>query len=837
MSKRYIDNKKENRVDFIVRNYGMSIVVMAVIMFLPPIVISELYFFDIYDQHINIEINLLVSTLMTLFIIYNVKHYRYLLNTIEFQNAIFANALNHNTEFCLILHKDEGIIYADARFYERFKGHIDDDATLDKILEAGDISEKDKKALYHALKNNSSAQVYIALSKKNRVSNFLLLFEPIPDNPQVATNNNKFLNLSLTPIARPHGYFVLKATQMNKEQIYEELIEKHNIGTYIANAKGVILSVNKRFLDIFELKKLEKGSIINDFISQSKYNNTATGNEILFFTVNGVPFKAHMSTAMFCDKYDHSYIHGFITPAESNVIDYQLHPCFANSSIAIVQCDVNGNFIKKNTALIKLAGPDNNSIFTLILDGYHMKIREYFSSNRINNASFDVQLSDNNNVKIYFNKFLHNKMIFILCYFIDNTEHKNLEMKLEHYQKMQAIGQLAGGIAHDFNNILTGIIGFCDLLLLQHSAGDLSFGDIIQIQQNAKRGSNLVRQLLAFSRRQTLQPKIIDVNSTIANLYEMIKRLIGENIKFTTYYDRDLGAVRADQGQLEQVILNLAVNASAAMEKGGELTIRTFNQKIDSLNSTPQGMFSPDKEAIEHGNYVVIEVIDTGCGMTKDVIEKIFDPFFSTKDITSGTGLGLSTVYGIIKQTEGYIYVASKVNNGTKFSIFLPMVYISDENNREEDSEEIEKPVVNEIKGNGVILLIEDEDSVREFTTKALKRKGFDVVEASMGSKALEIISKKNQHIDLIITDVIMPEVSGPEIVKEALIHRPDINVIFISGYAKDAFLKNDDINIEDFHFLPKPFTLNELGNKVQNVLHEAKKQSNFSTISNKKIF
>lgn len=283
MNKRYIDNKKENRVDFILRNYGISIVVMAVIMLLPPVAISILYFFDIYSQHINIEINLLVSILTTLFMIYNVKRYRYLLNTIEFQNAIFANALNHNTEFCLILHKDEGVIYADARFYERFKDHIiDDDITLGKILEIGDVSEEDKKVLYHALKNNSSVQVCISLNKKNRVSNFLLLFEPIPDNPQIAINSNKILNLSLVPIARPDGYFVLKATQINKEQVYEELIEKHSIGTYIANAKGVILSVNKRFLDIFELKKLEKGSSISDFISQSKYNNTTTDNEILF---------------------------------------------------------------------------------------------------------------------------------------------------------------------------------------------------------------------------------------------------------------------------------------------------------------------------------------------------------------------------------------------------------------------------------------------------------------------------------------------------------------------------------------------------------------------------
>lgn len=825
MSKRYIDNKKENRVDFILRNYGMSIIVMAVIMFLPPIAISVLYFSNVYSQHVNIEINLLISTLMTLFVVYNIKRYKYLLNIIEFQNAIFANALNHNTEFCLILHKDEGIIYADARFYERFKDHINDDVTLDKILEAGDVSEKDRKSLYHALRNNTSVKVCISLSKKSRISNFLLLSEPIPDNPQIAINSNKTLNLSLAPIARPNGYFVLKATQVNKEQVYEELIEKHNIATYVANTKGGILSVNKRFLDMFELKKLEKGgSSINDFISQSKYDDTITKNEIMFFTVNGAPFKAYMNTAIFCDKYNHSYIHGFITPTESNIVDYQLHPCFVNSSIAIAQCDINGNFIKKNIALVKLAGPNNDSIFALILDSYHVKIREYFSSNRINNASFDVQLNNGNNMKIYFNKFLHNKAMFILCYFIDNTEHKNLEIKLEHYQKVQAIGQLAGGIAHDFNNILTGIIGFCDLLLLQHSASDPSFGDIIQIQQNAKRGSNLVRQLLAFSRRQTLQPKIINVNGTIANLYEMIKRLIGENIKFNIYYGSDLGAVRADQGQLEQVMLNLAVNAGAAMEKGGELTIRTFNQKVDSLNSTPQDMFSPDKETIEHGNYVVIEVIDTGCGMTSDIIEKAFDPFFSTKDITSGTGLGLSTVYGIIKQTEGYIYVASKVNRGTKFSIFLPIVYISDENDKEEDSKEIEKPV--EIKGNGIILLIEDEDSVREFTAKALTRKGFNVIEASIGSEALEIIRKKNQHIDLIITDVIMPEVSGPEIVKETLIHRPNIKVIFISGYAEDAFLKSDEINIEDFHFLPKPFTLNELGNKVQSVLHKTKKGS-----------
>ncbi|MDN5247809.1 MAG: response regulator [Wolbachia endosymbiont of Tyrophagus putrescentiae] len=826
MSRRYIDSKKENRVDFILRNYSLPIIAMAGIMLLPCIIISALYFFDVYDQHVNIELNFLISILVTIFILYNIKHYRYILNTIEFQNAIFANALNHNTEFCLILHDNGEVVYADARFYERFKEHVGDEISLREVLEAGNVSEQDKKVFYQALKNHSSVQIHISLNKKNKTSNFLVFFEPIPDNPQIAINGSKILNLSLSPIARPHGYFVLKATRISKEQVYEELIEKHNIGTYIANTKGTISSVNNRFLEMFELKNFEKGISINDFISQSKYSQTESSDEILFFTVNGIPFKAYMSTAIFCDKYNHNYVYGFVTPVESKITDYQLHPCFANSSIAMAQCDVNGGFIKKNAALIKFAGLSKNSIFDIVPTSYHRKIREYFTGNRINNASFEIQLTDDSSIKVYFNKFLHNNIMFILCYFIDNTEHKNLEMKLEHYQKMQAIGQLAGGIAHDFNNILTGITGFCDLLLLQHPAGDSSFGDIIQIQQNAKRGSNLVKQLLAFSRRQTLQPKIIDVNSTIADLYEMIKRLIGENINFTIDYGEDLGAVRADQGQLEQVMINLVVNASAAMEKGGELTIRTFNKKIDSLNSTFQDMFSPDKESIEHGNYVVIEVIDTGYGIGANILEKIFDPFFSTKDISSGTGLGLSTVYGIIKQTEGYIYVTSKVDHGTKFSIFLPMVYISDDMDEEEANELIEKPLMSMNQDTGIILLIEDEDSVREFTTKALKRKGFSVIEASSGSQALEIIKEESQHIDLIITDVVIPEISGPEIVKEALIHRPGICVIFISGYAEDAFMKSDDINIGNFHFLPKPFTLNELGNKIHHTLHSTKKRN-----------
>ncbi|VVC27415.1 Hypothetical protein CINCED_3A017403 [Cinara cedri] len=355
---------------------------MATIMLLPSIVISILYFSEACDQHFNIEINLVASTLATLFIAYNVKRYRCILSTVEFQNAIFANALNHNTEFCLIIHKNEDIVYADARFYERFKDHMGNKASLNQILDAGNILEADKKAFYNALKNNSSVQICISLSKKNRLSNFLVLFEPIPNNPQIAINDNKALNLSFAPIARPSGYFVLKAIKINKEQVYEELIEKHNIGTYVANTKGVILSVNKSFLNMFELKKLEKGSSINDFTSQSKYNNT---NETLFVTTRGIPFKAYMSTAVFCDKYNHNYIYGFITPIESNIIDYQLHPCFTNSPIAIAQCDINGNFGEKTfviasvSCIYGLGAPEGYMNITISVEvGKQIKSQDYF---------------------------------------------------------------------------------------------------------------------------------------------------------------------------------------------------------------------------------------------------------------------------------------------------------------------------------------------------------------------------------------------------------------------------------------------------------------------------
>lgn len=404
----------------------------------------------------------------------------------------------------------------------------------------------------------------------------------------------------------------------------------------------------------------------------------------------------------------------------------------------------------------------------------------------------------------------------IIVHLIDNTEQKNLEMRFAHSQKMQAVGQLAGGVAHDFNNLLTAMIGFCDLLLMRHPAGDPSFADIMQIKQNANRAANLVRQLLAFSRRQTLQPKVLDITDVLAELSHLIRRLIGENIVLNMQHGRDMGMIKVDQGQLEQVIINLAVNGRDAMTSGGTLSIRTRDVTITPSSRPGRSMISPAAEdSIIDGDYVMVEVEDTGCGIPRELIQQIFEPFFSTKEVGSGTGLGLSTVYGIVKQTGGYIYVTSQTNKGTTFSIYFPRY----ESQPAARSDGTDKQTAADLTGSGTILLVEDESPVRMFAARALTNKGYKVLEADSAETALEIIEYQGDKIQIIITDVIMPGMTGPDMVVKILETYPDIKVIFISGYAEDAFVNSYGTEEREFNFLPKPFTLKQLATKVKDVL------------------
>ena len=390
-----------------------------------------------------------------------------------------------------------------------------------------------------------------------------------------------------------------------------------------------------------------------------------------------------------------------------------------------------------------------------------------------------------------------------IFYAIDTTEQRALEIQFAQSQKMQAVGQLAGGIAHDFNNVLTAIIGFSELLLANHRPNDPAFQDIMNIRQNANRAAGLVRQLLAFSRQQTLQPEVLSLGDVLSDLTILLGRLLGEKTDLNVINGRDLWKVKADLHQFEQVVINLAVNARDAMLEGGKLTIRTANVSEAEVARLGHQVMLP-------GEYVLCEVSDTGTGIPPDVMEKIFDPFFSTKEVGKGTGLGLSTVYGIIKQTGGFIFPESEPGEGTAFRIYLPRHAAAPVQEDVDVQEETVRDKQQDLTGSGTVLLVEDEEAVRNFASRALASRGYEVLEAGTGAEALEVMQAHKGSVDLVVSDVVMPEMDGPTLARELRDSTPDLKIIFISGYAEDAFRKNlnDD---EEFVMLPKPFSLKQL--------------------------
>lgn len=390
----------------------------------------------------------------------------------------------------------------------------------------------------------------------------------------------------------------------------------------------------------------------------------------------------------------------------------------------------------------------------------------------------------------------------------DATQLKTLEAQFVQSQKMQAIGQLAGGVAHDFNNLLTAISGHCDLLMLRHDKGDPDYADLDQISQNANRAASLVGQLLAFSRKQTLKPRVIDLRDTLSDLTHLLNRLVGEKVVLTLTHDPDLLPIRADKRQLEQVIMNLVVNARDAMPGGGEIRIETENLRlIEDLRR--------DRAAVPRGDYVVVKVTDEGTGIAPDKIGKIFEPFYTTKRAGEGTGLGLSTAYGIVKQTGGYIFCDSALGTGTCFTLYLPAHDRPVETEAEaEASRPRELPAAE--AAAATVLLVEDEAPVRAFASRALKLRGYTVFEAENAEEALHILEDENLAFDVFVTDVIMPGMDGPTWVTQALAQRPNTAVVFVSGYAEDVF-REGRAPVPNSVFLPKPFSLSELTATVQN--------------------
>jgi two-component system cell cycle sensor histidine kinase/response regulator CckA len=409
------------------------------------------------------------------------------------------------------------------------------------------------------------------------------------------------------------------------------------------------------------------------------------------------------------------------------------------------------------------------------------------------------------------------EIIGLALHLINMTEQKNLEVQFTQSQKMQAVGQLAGGVAHDFNNLLTAMIGFCDLLLQKHGPDDPSFEDIQHIRQNANRATNLVRQLLAFSRKQTLEPVRLDVAELLSELSNLLRRLIGETVDLEIEHGNAVPPIKADRGQFDQVVINLAVNARDAMPGGGSVIVRSSNVELHQPVQRGHDLMAT-------GRYALIEVIDTGEGISKENLDRIFEPFFTTKGVGAGTGLGLSTVYGIIHQTGGFIFVDSAPGEGTTFSIYLPAYEDEFEDNVignvPNDRAEAQKPILSvaDLTGQGTILLVEDEEAVRIFAARALRNKGYHVIEAENGESALDAINSQDQIIDLIVSDVIMPGMDGHTFVNLVRHELPDVKVILMSGYAEETF--RDEIGRDtSIHFLGKPFTLKDLATKVKEIL------------------
>lgn len=840
---RYAEQQAKEPVDFVPRRRiptPLQYILVFAILYLLIILV-----FQLSSGVLSFSAQVfVVIVVLAFFIGFTVRYNRDLMLATEFQNAILANAFGTDYKFSLIVRADGGLIYIDRGFQELFPRfshtrhhHLND------FIDIAKISRDHGEAIYSAIDSGAKQRMLLTIT----------------------TPDGKPMQLVLTtdPISRPGKFVLLRAREFiakraqaaatpAQEQDYAEIPsvdQSLSIGVLSADASGRIIFANdhiERWLGYIPGQLTESAVYIEHLF----HNSRAAFDKQHQSGPVGVIRRSGEITTLYADtevEYRNGNIAGmgaiFYLPdhvpsaaartsslasiASTSPAMTDIQSFIASAPLAIAHCDNNGNIQYVNEAFHVLTQHRYDmqipvSLLDLVASDKRQETAEKLSalvSGRSEQRSILTELilpgGQQVNASIYCSSSGDNGIIF---YLIDVTEQKNLELRFAHSQKMQAVGQLAGGVAHDFNNLLTAMIGFCDLLLMRHPAGDQSFADIMQIKQNANRAANLVRQLLAFSRRQTLQPKMLDITEVLAELSNLIRRLIGENIELKMVHGRDIGAVKADQGQLEQVLINLAVNARDAMKDGGILTIQSSHAVVDAAHPISPALVAPPGEdnAIPKGEYIVLKVEDTGTGIPADVVPKIFEPFFSTKEIGSGTGLGLSTVYGIIKQTGGYIFVSSQLGRGTQFYIYFPS-YQPDAAQMKA-AEAPEKSDLADLTGRECILLVEDEAPVRTFAARALRNKGYTVNEADCAETALEFMRQHGTEVDLIVTDVIMPGMNGPTMIENLTADYPDIKVIFISGYAEDIFM-NSYGSERSFNFLAKPFTLKQLASKVKEVM------------------
>ena len=749
---------------------------------------------------------------------------------------ILSQALDASPDAQLILAPNGRIAYANTAFHDLFP-HSDQPALTRIVAALGEpesIADFDRVRRRAAAGNRAITALPLRDSRGGTAGRFNIAVNPIAGRPGYS-----FWNIQ--DITARHEMEAVIRDERNK---LADFLEEAPIGFYSVDGVGRFLFVNHTLAKLLGGTPAEivgSDSRLHDFLALPPPPETAPCDpfggrgdggqrgEVVLKGRDGRTFPAWIGQSIVGDGselHTHSVVRD-LTPereweAALRLSRQRFQRFFANAPVGIALIDRFGRLEEANRALGELFGARPQDLIGEPLIGFvnEEDRREIAvklaaaADGPVHPGPVELRLKgprDKTGV-VFLSRLdgIEGGDGGLMLHFIDATEQKNLEVQFAQSQKMQAIGQLAGGVAHDFNNLLTAMIGFCDLLLMRFRPGDPSFADIMQVKQNANRAANLVRQLLAFSRRQTLQPRIIDITDVLVELSHLLRRLIGESIELKVVHGRDLGLAKVDQGQFEQVIINLAVNARDAMVAGGTLTIRTAN--VIQTSSVRRG-----HEVMPAGNYVLIEATDTGVGIPKENLERIFEPFFSTKEVGSGTGLGLSTVYGIVKQTGGFIFVDSAPGHGAVFQIYLPRHRLGD-GALGPRTETVEPSTIRDLTGIGTVLLVEDEDPVRIFGARALRNKGYTVLEAKSGEGALEMIRSAEGTIDLLITDVVMPRMDGPALVRQVREIHPDMKVVFISGYAEDAFRQRLDSDSE-IHFLPKPFNLKQLAGKVKEVI------------------
>ena len=572
-----------------------------------------------------------------------------------------------------------------------------------------------------------------------------------------------------------------------------------------ANKAGVVLYCNKALRQLLG----RRPKTLCDISSKSSWNS---GEEMLINTAEGTASVMMVELPSTGERRE-IYLLPMPPDAKANL---DLHADFESIPVALMVFTAKGEIRAANLAAREILGDmlQGAPHFHDLFDALGRPVSDWLADVAAARLPSDAQVlrlnkhqSDRSDfVHVSLRRMVENARPLVLGVLQDANALKTLEAQFAQSQKMQAIGQLAGGVAHDFNNLLTAISGNCDLLLLRHMGDDPSYPDLLQIRQNANRAAALVSQLLAFSRKQTLTPEYLDMQDVFSDLTHLLNRLVGEKVQLFVQHGTLLGTIRADRRQLEQVIVNLVVNARDAMPRGGAITITTEAAHLS-------GDLQRDHALVPAGEYAKISVTDTGMGMAEDMLTKIFDPFFTTKKAGEGTGLGLSTAYGIVKQSGGYIFVDSQVGQGTTFTLYFPI----HSRPAQTDPKPIAKAAIVR-QGEGVVLLVEDEAPVRAFAARALRLRGYTVVEATNGEEALDLLRMGEMHVDLFISDVIMPGMDGPTWVREAHEVRPDVPVIFVSGYAEDVMAEQQQ-RIAHSTFLPKPFSLADLTMAVQDKL------------------